>query len=279
MRKELHKDRDFGGEGDGVRCHLRNTDSLFVTYKPGVVERLIERIERELGFEVKLEKVYRKVFFTEAKKRYVGLTEDGKVDIVGFEAVRGDWSELAKETQLKVAELVLNTGGVDEAIKYVRGVIEDLKAGRIPLEKLVIWKTLTKRPEEYGAEDAHVTAAMIMESMGYKLGSVVSRLFAPLELNDWQEAVMGLSLIEGSLAKELIVGVIGVATGSPDPTAAVAALGLSKAQSVALLLFTMMYIPCIGTLASVLSESWSRKFTAALAVYMAVLAAIAAYVT
>ncbi len=158
MAKEMGLDVIYG-----------DTDSLFVTYKPGVVERLIERIERELGFEVKLEKVYRKVFFTEAKKRYVGLTEDGKIDIVGFEAVRGDWSELAKETQLKVAELVLNTGGVDEAIKYVMGVIEDLKAGRIPLEKLVIWKTLTKRLEEYGAEAAHVTAARIMESMGYKV--------------------------------------------------------------------------------------------------------------
>lgn len=83
--------------------------------------------------------------------------------------MRGDWSELAKDTQLKVAELVLSTGGVDEAIKYVRRVIEDLKAGRIPLEKLVIWKTLTKRPEEYGAEAPHVTAARIMESMGYKV--------------------------------------------------------------------------------------------------------------
>ncbi|GAB6148223.1 DNA-directed DNA polymerase [Stetteria hydrogenophila] len=158
MAKEMGLDVIYG-----------DTDSLFVTYKPGVVEKLIERIEKELGFEVKLEKVYRKVFFTEAKKRYVGLTQDGKIDVVGFEAVRGDWSELAKETQLKVAELVLRTGGVDEAVKYVRRVIEDLKAGRVPIEKLVIWKTLTKRPEEYEAEAPHAVAARIMESMGIKV--------------------------------------------------------------------------------------------------------------
>ena len=153
----------------GLTVIYGDTDSLFVTYKPGVVEKLIERIERELGFEVKLEKVYRKVFFTEAKKRYVGLTEDGRIDVVGFEAVRGDWSELAKETQLRVAEIVLRTGGVEEAIRYVRRVIEDLRKGRIPLEKLVIWKTLTKRPEEYEAEAPHVVAAKVMESRGFKV--------------------------------------------------------------------------------------------------------------
>ena len=165
----------------GLTVIYGDTDSLFVSYKPGLVERLIERIEGELGFEVKLEKVYRKVFFTEAKKRYVGLTQDGKIDVVGFEAVRGDWSELAKETQLAVAEIVLRTGSVDEAVKYVRRVIEDLRAGKIPIEKLVIWKTLTKRPEEYEAEAPHVTAARVMEEMGFrvapgaKIGYVIVR--------------------------------------------------------------------------------------------------------
>ncbi len=68
-----------------------------------------------------------------------------------------------------------------------------------------------------------------------------------------------------------------MATGNPDPTAAVAALGLTKAQTAALLLFTTMYIPCIGTLAAVLSESRSRRFTAALAIYMVASATLAAY--
>ena len=153
----------------GLEVIYGDTDSLFVTYKPGVVEKLIEIIERDLGFEIKIDKIYKKVFFTEAKKRYVGLTVDGKIDVVGFEAVRGDWSELAKETQIKVAEIVLQTGDVNKAIEYVRRVIDDLKKGNIDIRKLIIWKTLTKRPEEYAAEQPHVTAARIMERMGYKV--------------------------------------------------------------------------------------------------------------
>ncbi len=164
IRKAIEMARSMG-----LEVIYGDTDSLFVKYKPGVVEELVRRIEEELGFEIKIEKIYKKVFFTEAKKRYVGLTEDGKIDVVGFEAVRGDWSELAKETQIKVAEIVLMTGDVNKAIEYVRRIISDLRAGKIDVRKLVIWKTLTKRPSEYAAEQPHVTAARIMERMGYKV--------------------------------------------------------------------------------------------------------------
>ncbi len=168
-------------KGLGLEVIYGDTDSLFVKYDKEKVEELIDKIEKELGFEVKIDKIYRRVFFTEAKKRYVGLTLDNKIDVVGFEAVRGDWSDLAKETQLKVMEIVLSTGNVDEAINYVRKVISDLKSGNIPIEKLIIWKTLTKRAEEYGAEAPHVAAARIMEKLGYrtypgmKIGFVVTR--------------------------------------------------------------------------------------------------------
>ena len=153
----------------GLKVIYGDTDSLFVSYDEDKVAKLINLIDKELGFEVKLEKIYRRVFFTEAKKRYVGLTLDGKIDVVGFEAVRGDWSELAKETQLKVMEIILKTGNVDKAIEYVRRVIDDLRSGKISLNKLIIWKTLTKRASEYEAEAPHVAAAKIMEKLGYRI--------------------------------------------------------------------------------------------------------------
>ncbi len=153
----------------GLDVIYGDTDSIFVSYDPEKIPKLIELIEKELGFDIKLEKVYKKVFFTEAKKRYVGLTSDGRIDIVGFEAVRGDWSELAKETQLKVAEIVLNTGDVNKAVDYVRKVINDIKNGNIDFNKLIIWKTLTKRPSQYDTSQPHVTAARIMEQSGYKV--------------------------------------------------------------------------------------------------------------
>ena len=170
----------------GLGVIYGDTDSLFVTYDEDKVRRLVERVEKELGFDIKLEKVYLKVFFTEAKKRYIGLTTDGKIDVVGFEAVRGDWSELAKEAQLVAAEIILKTGDVEKAVEYIRGIIEDLRARKIAIDKLVIWKTLTRRPEEYEAEQPHVSAARIMERKGYriepgmKIGYIIVRGPGPL---------------------------------------------------------------------------------------------------
>jgi len=51
----------------------------------------------------------------------------------------------------------------------VRDVIRKLREGKIPMEKLVIWKTLTKRIEEYEVDAPHVAAAKMYESHGLKV--------------------------------------------------------------------------------------------------------------
>lgn len=154
----------------GLRVIYGDTDSLFVEAVPGKVEELVKRITEELGFEIKIDKVYKRIFFTEAKKRYAGLLEDGRVDIVGFEAVRGDWAEIAKEVQETVTEILLKGEDVSKAVEYVRSVIRMLNEGKIPLEKLIIWKTLTKPMDEYEAEAPHVSAAKKLLRKGIKVG-------------------------------------------------------------------------------------------------------------
>jgi len=153
----------------GLEVIYGDTDSLFVKYDKEKVEEFIRRVEEELELEIKIDKIYKRVFFTEAKKRYVGLLEDGRVDIVGFEAVRGDWTEVAKEVQEEVAKIVLSKGNVDEAINYVRKVIADLRAGKIDITKLVIWKTLTRPINQYTAEPPHVAAAKKLMKAGFKV--------------------------------------------------------------------------------------------------------------
>jgi DNA polymerase I len=113
--------------------------------------------------------VYKRVFFSEAKKRYAGLLEDGRVDIVGFEAVRGDWAEIAREVQENIIEILLKEGSVEKAVEYVRGVINSLTQGKIPIEKLIIWKTLTKPIEQYEATAPHVSAAKKLIKQGFKV--------------------------------------------------------------------------------------------------------------
>lgn len=165
----------------GLKVIYGDTDSLFVEYKKDKVEKLIQLIENELGLEIKIDKIYKRVFFTEAKKRYAGLLEDGRIDIVGFEAVRGDWAEIAKEVQEKITEIILKEGSVEKAVEYVRNVIERMKRGEIELNKLVIWKTLTKKITDYAVDAPHVVAARKLLSMGIavdindKIGYIITK--------------------------------------------------------------------------------------------------------
>ncbi len=163
----------------GLEVIYGDTDSLFIKYDEEKVKKFIERVEHELGFDIKVDKIYKRVFFTEAKKRYCGLLIDGRIDIVGFEAIRGDWADIAKEVQEKVIEIILKERSVDKAVEYVRNVIAELRKGKIPIDKLIIWKTLTKRLEDYAVDAPHVAAAKrLIEAggrvtVGEKIGYVI----------------------------------------------------------------------------------------------------------
>jgi DNA polymerase I len=184
---------DFGREtirraislakGLGLEVIYGDTDSLFVKYSKEAVERLVDVVEKELGLEIKVDKVYQRVFFTEAKKRYMGITVDGRIDVVGFEAVRGDWAEIAKEMQEQVAELVLKTMDHRKAVEFVKNEIEKIRklvaSNAVDISKFIIWKTITKPLNEYEVEAPHVTAAKYLIKLGYsvevgdKIGYVV----------------------------------------------------------------------------------------------------------
>lgn len=155
-----------------------DTDSIFVKGK-GDINSLIKEISSKFDLEIKIDKVYKRVFFTENKKRYAGFAEEGKIDIVGFEAVRGDWCELAKNVQSRVIELILKTGKVDEAVKFVKSIIFDLRRYSFRIEDLIIWKSIDKNLEEYDVTAPHVVAARkamkagYLVSRGVKIGYVI----------------------------------------------------------------------------------------------------------
>lgn len=153
----------------GLEIIYGDTDSIFVKYNEEKVKKLMERVEKELGFEIKIDKIYQRIFFTEAKKRYVGLLPSGRIDIVGFEAVRGDWADIAKEVQEKVMEIILKEKSTSTAVDYVKKIVSELREKKIPLSKLIIWKTLSKKLDEYEIEAPHVMAAKKLVERGGKV--------------------------------------------------------------------------------------------------------------
>jgi DNA polymerase, archaea type len=165
----------------GLTVYYGDTDSVFVNYDEKLVQRFQEEIDRELGLEINLSEIYARILFTEAKKKYAGLRTDGQLDVVGLEAVRGDWSTLAREVQSNVLRMVLEDANPSRATSYVRDLTSDLESKNLPLSFYVIWKTLTKPPDKYEVNAPHVEAAKKMSkdgwsvSTGDKVGFVITR--------------------------------------------------------------------------------------------------------
>jgi DNA polymerase I len=156
-------------EKSGLKVVYGDTDSLFVSYDEKKTWELEKEIEKELGLDVEQGEVYVRIFFTEAKKRYAGLRKDGSLDIVGLEVIRGDWAEVAKNVQEHVLEIILKEKSAEKAVSYVQSVIEELKQRKVPFRDLIIWKTLTKRVEEYAVKASHVEAAKALMNKGWRL--------------------------------------------------------------------------------------------------------------
>jgi DNA polymerase-2 len=94
-----------------------------------------------------------------ARKRYTGLVDGpggGRVVFTGMEAVRGDWTELAKLVQRELYARLFSDRPV---LEYLREVVAELRGGRHD-ELLVYRKSLRKAPEAYTATTPpHVAAA------------------------------------------------------------------------------------------------------------------------
>ncbi|MDI9643464.1 MAG: DNA-directed DNA polymerase [Archaeoglobales archaeon] len=165
----------------GFNVLYGDTDSIFVS-KPGKsleelemeVEKLISEISKKLPVQIELDELFKTIFFVE-KKRYAGLTAEDKILVRGLEVRRGDWCELAKRAQKGVIEIILKERDPEKALDYIREVVNSIKAGKVKLEDVVIYKGLTKKPSKYEAVQAHVKAVKKAEEIGiiYPVGSKV----------------------------------------------------------------------------------------------------------
>ncbi|MEM3833667.1 MAG: DNA-directed DNA polymerase [Thermoprotei archaeon] len=185
-RNTIVKAAELANKEFGLKVIYGDTDSLFVEYKGVDVDKLIDAIENELGMEIKLETIYKRVLFTEAKKRYAGLTIDDELDLTGFEVVRGDWCDYARRTQERILSVLLITGNVNQAVDVAREMIEAFKNEEFTIKDVVIWKSLDKPLSDYKARAPHVSIALQLSKKGWKfrvgdkIGYVVAKGQGPI---------------------------------------------------------------------------------------------------
>jgi DNA polymerase elongation subunit (family B) len=160
---------------------VHNTDSIaFLQDKKSKKDVLefLEKLNENLPgiMELELEDFYKRgIWVTKrdgefgAKKKYALLDEKGKMKIRGFETVRRDWCDLARELQSKVLELLLTEGTPDSAFELVKKTIKDLKERKITREQVRVRTQLKKPLSEYKSITPHVIAAQKMKEKGIPL--------------------------------------------------------------------------------------------------------------
>lgn len=158
---------------------------------------------------------------------------------------------------------------------YVWNKLKDYlsKAGTtIFVASIVIWFVLN-----FGVNGMVADAS---DSFGAMLGKVLAPLLAPAGLGMWQIVV---ALISGISAKEVVVSSFSVLFGvSNANSAAGMETIIANIQAVnpefgalnayCLMLFCLLYVPCIATVATIKKESGSWKFTVKMIVFEILLA-------
>lgn len=145
---------------------------------------------------------------------------------------------------------------------YVWEKVKDYlsKAGTtIFVASIVMWAMLNFGPQGYTTE--------MSGSFGSILGHVLVPFFTPLGLGFWQIAV---ALIAGVSAKEVVVSSCAVLFGVPNINSGegmntlvgiLGTVGFGQLNAFCLMVFCLLYIPCMATLATIKKESGSWKWT------------------
>lgn len=93
------------------------------------------------------------------------------------------------------------------------------------------------------------------QSLAAQIGQSIAPLFRPLGI-DWQEII---ALLFGLIAKEIVVGSLAVIYGG-DPSTQLAA-ALTPLKGMSFMIFTLLYTPCVATIAAIRAESRSWRVT------------------
>ncbi len=118
----------------------------------------------------------------------------------------------------------------------------------------------------------------VSDSFGAVLGHWMEPILAPLGLGTWQ---IGVALISGLSAKEVVVSSFSVlfgvnnvnsAAGMGALSAGLAQYGFGPLNAYALMIFCLLYTPCVATIATIKKETHSWKFTGMMIVFQLVLA-------
>ncbi|MFA9376082.1 MAG: ferrous iron transport protein B [Lachnotalea sp.] len=151
---------------------------------------------------------------------------------------------------------------------YVWEKVKDYlsKAGTtIFVASIIMWFLLNFGTKGYSTDMA--------SSFGSIMGKLITPIFIPIGLGYWQVA---LALIAGISAKEVVVSSLAVLFGVANITSTtgmntlvgqLGSLGFGALNAYCMMIFCLLYIPCVATLATIKRETGSWKWTSLTALF------------
>ncbi len=173
-------------EGLGIQVLYGDTDSLFLKNpSKEQIEELARWTERELKMSIEVEKVYRYAVFSSRKKNYLGVLEEGTVDVKGLTGKKRHIPIFIKNAFNKMKERlaqVKNPAEFEKAKKDIANIVRErytrLKRREWEnLNELAFHVVLGEELHRYTkTTPQHVKAAKILKESGVEIraGDLIS---------------------------------------------------------------------------------------------------------
>ncbi|XP_031555098.1 DNA polymerase alpha catalytic subunit-like [Actinia tenebrosa] len=178
--QQMHLDVIYG-DTDSIMINTNSTDLGEVKKIGNKVKSEVNKLYRLL--EIDIDGIFKSMLLLK-KKKYAAIciseNEDGTLNEVkemkGLDIVRRDWSDLAKDAGNYVLAQILSSQPretiLDNIHEFLIKVGEDVKDGKVDVQKFIINKQLTKSPHDYPDKKSlpHVHVALWMMSKSRKVG-------------------------------------------------------------------------------------------------------------
>ncbi len=180
--RKFNKETIEKTEKAGYNVIYSDTDSVAFTSEGKSTKQILEflkRLNRELPgiMELELDGFFKRGLWVTtrggtfgAKKKYALIDEKNNIKIRGFETVRRDWCNLARDVQNRVIEQILKDGNEKRALEYIKEIVQKIKQRKINKEDIIIKTQLKKPLSEYKAISPHVIAAKKMQEKELPVG-------------------------------------------------------------------------------------------------------------
>lgn len=159
--EEDNKFKVIYGDTDSIMVRTQTTD-IDEAFKLGdFLEKKINAAH-EGKISMKIEGVFKSLLIL-TKKRYAGFMVEKdneqlkeKMTMKGIETVRRDWCDLVSKSLYTVLEIILKEQNPKKAFIYIKETLSKLEKNEIPIEDLVVTKSISKSLKEYKGVQPHI---------------------------------------------------------------------------------------------------------------------------